>query len=155
MVYFIFVPIKNLQVNENHECNVVVTWPRHMISFVITSSKILLSSSITFTYHFIPNGTPFWYMKLHLSMIENRFTYIALLNSAPATILFDEKRTICYNTLLRFISSPLFPLILLYNYWASSSKMVISWFRAFFGLYSQFKTRKALWSIVQLAECSK
>ena len=73
--------------------NVVATWLRHMISLVITFNDIPLSLPITLTYHLVPDDSPFWCTKPHLSIIGNWPSYIALLGSVPAVILFIGKRT--------------------------------------------------------------
>ena len=57
-----------------------------MISLVITSNDIPLSLLIALTYYLVPDGSPFRYTKSHLSIVGNRFSYIALLRSLPAAI---------------------------------------------------------------------
>ena len=71
-------------------CNVVGTWPRHMILLIIISNDISLSSPIAFTHCLVPNGSLFWYTKPHSSIVENWLSYIALLGSAPATMLLSS-----------------------------------------------------------------
>ena len=85
-------------------CNVVATWPRHIILLVIISNNIPLSLPIALTYCLVFDCSPFWYTKPYLSIIENRFSYITLLKSPPAAISFVEKRFFCYHTLLELIS---------------------------------------------------
>ena len=70
----------------------MATWPRHMISFVIISNDIPLSPLIAFTYHLIPICLHSRYTKPHLSIVGNRLSYIALLRSALAVILFVGTR---------------------------------------------------------------
>ena len=67
-------------------CNIVATWPRYVISLVIIPNEIPLSPLIALTYCLVPDGSPFWYTKPHLSIVGNRLSYIALLGSAPAAI---------------------------------------------------------------------
>ena len=81
-------------------CNVVATWPRHVISLVIILNDIPLSLPIALTYHFVLDGSPFWYTKPHSSIVGNWFSYIALLRSPPAAIPFVEKRTSRYLSVI-------------------------------------------------------
>ena len=108
----------------------------HVILLVITSNNIPLSLSIVLTYYLVLNGSLFQYTKSHPSIFENWFSYIVLIKSALAVILFIRKHTICHYTLLGLISSLLLLLFLIYNYWAVDSKIAIGWFRAFFRLNS-------------------
>ena len=133
-------------------CNVVATWPRHVISLIIISSDISLSLPIGLTYCFIPNGLFFWYTKFYSSIVGNRLSYIALLRSPLATISFVGQRSLHHHTLLGLISPP--PLSS-YNYWAVGFKMAIGWSRAFFGSYPQFRTRRVWWPIARFLRYSK
>ena len=78
----------------------MATWPCHVISLVIMPNDILLSSLITLAYCLVPSGSPFWYIKPHLSIIWNWLSYIALLKSPPAAIPFVGKRTSCYSSII-------------------------------------------------------
>ena len=68
------------------KCNVVATWPCHVISLVIIPNNIALSPPIALTYYLVLDGSPFWYTKPHSSIVGNRLSYIALLRSLPAAI---------------------------------------------------------------------
>ena len=81
-----------------NRCNVVATWPRHVISLIIISNNIPLSPLIAFTYRLVPDGSLFWYTKPYSSIVGNRLSYIALLRSPPAAIPFVEKRSLRYPT---------------------------------------------------------
>ena len=81
-------------------CNVVATWPHHVILLVIISNDISLSLPIAFTYCLIPDGSPFQYTKPHSSIIGNWFSYIALLRSIPAAIPSVGKRTSRYPSVI-------------------------------------------------------
>ena len=85
-----------------------------MILVVIISNDILLSPSIALTYYLVSNGSFFQYTKSYSSIIGNCFSYIILLKSIPAVILFVGKRIICHYILLGLIS-PL-SLLLPYDY---------------------------------------
>ena len=74
-------------------CNIVATWPRHVILLVIASNKIPLSLPIALTYCLVPDGSSFWYTKSHSSIVGNRLFYISLLKSPPAAIPFVGKHT--------------------------------------------------------------
>ena len=126
-----------------------------MILLIIISNNILLSLPIALTNHFIPDGSLFWYTKSHLSIVGNCLSYIALLKSTLATILFFKKCTIYHYTLLRLIFSSFLLPFLPYNYWAVGFKMAISWSRTFFESYPQFRTKKAWWPIARFAGRSK
>ena len=78
--------LTKIALKKKGNCNVVATWPRHVILLVITSNNISLSPPIALTHCLIPDGSPFWYTKPHSSIVGNRFSYIALLGSAPAAI---------------------------------------------------------------------
>ena len=94
---FIIVIYNNIYFfNELYKCNVVATWPHHVILLVIISNDIPLSPPITLTYYLVPDSWPFWYTKPYSSIIGNYPSYIALLKSAPAVILFVGKRTGCH-----------------------------------------------------------
>ena len=69
-----------------------------MISLVIISNKIPLNLLIILTYYFVPDGLLFQYTKPYLSIVGNRFSYILLLKSAPAAILFVGKRSLSHLT---------------------------------------------------------
>ena len=79
-------------------CNVMATWPCHVISLVIISNNIPLSLPIALTYRLVLDGSPFWYTKLHSSIVGNWLSYIALLRSPPAAIPFVEKRSLRHLT---------------------------------------------------------
>ena len=67
-------------------------WPHHVISLVIPSNNILLSPPIALTYCLVPDGSSFQYTKTYSSICWESASYIALLRSLPATILFVRKR---------------------------------------------------------------
>ena len=92
-----------------------------MISWVIIFNDIPPSPPIVLTYCLVPDSSPFWYIKPHSSIVGNRLSYIALLKSAPAAILFVEKR---------FFHHPTAVLILTYKYpvcWDSTFFIRIRW----------------------------
>ena len=70
----------------------MATWPRHVALIVIISNNISLSPPIAIINHLVSDNSPFWYTKLHLSIIKNQPSYIELLRSALAIILFVGKR---------------------------------------------------------------
>ena len=78
--------LTKLAPKKESNCNVVAMWLCHVILLVIIPNSIPLSAIIAFTYCLVPNGSPFWYNKPDLSIVGNRFSYIGLLESAPATI---------------------------------------------------------------------
>ena len=69
--------------------NIVATWPRHVISLVISSNNIPLSPLISFAYHLLSDDSPFQFTKPYLSTIGNWLSYIALLESTPSIILLQ------------------------------------------------------------------
>ena len=71
--------------------NIVAIWPHHVILLVIISNNILLSLPIAFIYCFVFNSSSFQYIKPHLSIVGNQLSYIVLLKSASAAILFIWK----------------------------------------------------------------
>ena len=71
---------------EQVKCNVVATWPRHVISLVIIPNNIPLSPPIALAYCLVPDGSLFQYTKPHSTIVGNRLSYIALLGSPPAAI---------------------------------------------------------------------
>ena len=75
-------------------------WPYYLISLVIISSNIPLNLPIALIYHLVPNDSSFWYIKPHLSIVRNWFSYIVLLGSASAAISFIEKRFFRYLTMV-------------------------------------------------------
>ena len=81
-------------------CNVVSTWPHHVISLVIKSNNISLSPPIALTYCLVSDGSSFQYTKLHSSIVGNRLFYIALLRSLPAAIPFVGKRISRYPSVI-------------------------------------------------------
>ena len=83
-------------------CNVVATWLCHVILLIIISNNILLSPLIALTNYLIPDDSSFWYTKPHLSIVENRLFYIALLRSAPAAILFVGKHSLHHPIAVSF-----------------------------------------------------
>ena len=99
-------------------CNVVATWPHHMISLIIISNNIPLSPPIALTYHLIPIGLHSWYTKLYPSIVGNWLSYITLLRSAPAIILLLRSApsviVLCWNSLLLFFLLFFLP----YDHWA-------------------------------------
>ena len=82
-------------------CNVVATWPHHVISLIILSNEIPLSLPIVLTYCL--DGSPFWYTKPHSSTVGNRPSYIALLKSPPAAIPFVGKHSFRHPTIFPFV----------------------------------------------------
>ena len=54
-----------------YDYSIVISWPRHMISLVIIFHNILLSPLIALIYRFVLDGSPFRYIKPHLSIIKN------------------------------------------------------------------------------------
>ena len=96
-------------------CNVVVTWPRHVISLVIPSNNILLSPPIALTYYL--DGSLFQYTKSYSSIVGSRLPISHcweahqplshLLRSLPAAILFVGKRSLyhlyCHPTIFPFV----------------------------------------------------
>ena len=78
-----------------------------MILLVITSKDILLNLSIVLIYHLISNGSSFKYIKPHLFIIGNRFSYIALLKNVSA-------RYLCYSIIFPFVEIQFF---LVKYYW--------------------------------------
>ena len=62
-----------------------------MILLIITSNNILLNLLIILIYYLIPIILYFLYAKLHLFIVRNQFSYIVLLKSVPAVILFVKK----------------------------------------------------------------
>ena len=78
--------------------NIVAMWPCHMILLVIISNNIPPSLPIALTYNLIPDGSSFQYTKPHSSIVENWLSYIVLLKSAPAAILFDGKHSLYHLT---------------------------------------------------------
>ena len=74
-------------------CNVVATWPRHMISLVIISNDIPLSPPIALTYYLVPDGSPFQYTKPHSAIFGNWLSYIAVIEKPTSCYL------ICWETL--------------------------------------------------------
>ena len=109
-----------------------------MISLVITSNNIPLSLSIALAYHLVPDGSPFWYTKPHLSIVEKR--------TSRYPICWEAFHLSSY--LLEFNSPPLPPPLPLYNYWAVGYTNLL-WIKPLVG------TRKAWWPSARLAECSK
>ena len=71
----------------------MATRPRHGISLIITSNNISLSLSIVLIYYLIPNSSPFWYTKPHLSIVGNWLSHITLLRRIIAIILFVGKHS--------------------------------------------------------------
>ena len=77
-------------------CNIMATWPRHVISLVILPNDILLSPPIALIYCL--DGSPFWYTKPHSFIVGNWLFYIALLRSPQAAILFVGKHSLRHAT---------------------------------------------------------
>ena len=67
-------------------CNVVATWPHHVISFIITLNDIPLSPPIALTYHFVPDGSPFWCTKPHSSICWKSTLLHHIAETLPAVI---------------------------------------------------------------------
>ena len=88
-----------------------------MILLIIIFNDIILSPPITLTYHLIAISLYSQYTKFYPSIIKNRFSYIILLKSKLAVILFIKKRYIRHYNLLK-LTSPIFFLFLSYNYGA-------------------------------------
>ena len=78
----------------------LVTSSRHVISLVIIPNNITLSPPIALTYCLVSDGSPFQYTKPHSSIVGNWLSYIALLRSPPAAILFVGKRTSRYPSVI-------------------------------------------------------
>ena len=51
----------------------------HMILLIIVSNNISLCPPNALTYHFIPDGSFFQYIKPHSSIVRNWFSFIVLL----------------------------------------------------------------------------
>ena len=81
----------------------MATWPCHVISLVIPSNDIPLSLPITLTYYLVPDGSSFWCTIPYSSIIGNCLSYIVLLKSPLAAILFVEKRSLRHPSILPFI----------------------------------------------------
>ena len=67
----------------------MATRPHHVISLVIPPNNILLNPPIALTYCL--DSSPYQYTKPHSSIIGNQPSYIALLRSLQAAILFVGK----------------------------------------------------------------
>ena len=67
--------------------NDMATW-LHYVMLIITFNNILLSPPIALIYHLVPDGSFFWYTKPYLFIIGKYLSYILLLRSIPAIILF-------------------------------------------------------------------
>ena len=93
-------------------------WPHYVISLVIISNNILISLSIALTYYFICDNSLFWYTKPYSYIIRNSSSYIALLKSVPAVILYWQ----AYHLSLYFIQ--------IYFFCSSTSalQLMSSWF---------------------------
>ena len=78
-------------------CNVVATWPRHVISLVITLNDIPLSPPIALTYHFCS-----W--RLALSMHQTSFIYLLGINS-PSSHCWNvpSRHPYCHPTIFPFV----------------------------------------------------
>ena len=110
----------------------------HVISFVITSNDILLSPPIALTYHLVPDGSFFWYIKPHLSVVEK----------CTSRYPIGWKTLHPSSYLLRLTSSPPFLPPSLYNYWTAGYTSLF-WIKPLVG------TRKAWWPSARLAGRSK
>ena len=71
-----------------------------MISLIILSNNILLSLPIALTYQLVSNSSSFQYTKPHSSIVGNRLSYIVLLRSALAAIIFVRKRFFRHLTMV-------------------------------------------------------
>ena len=111
-------------------------------------SLVIISPPIALIYHFVSDGLPFRYIKPHPSIVGNCLSYIALLRSIPAVILFVEKRTIRHYILLGLASTLLPPPLPLYNHWAVGYTSLL-WIKSLAG------TKKAWWLITRFAGCSR
>ena len=110
----------------------------HVISLVITSNNILLSPPIALAYYLVLDGSPFWYTKPYLSIVEKRISRYS--------ICWEALHLSSY--LLGFTSSPP-PLPLPpYNYWAIGYTSLL-WIKP------PVRTRRAWWPSAQLAGRSK
>ena len=67
-------------------CNVVATWPCHMISLVITLNDISLSPPIALTYHFDPDSLPFQCTKPHSSICWESTLFHHIAETLPTVI---------------------------------------------------------------------
>ena len=110
-----------------------------MISLVITSNNIPLNPPIALAYHLIPDGSPFWYIKSPLSIVEKR----------------TSRYPICWKALypssylLRFTSPPpSLSLLLSYNYWTVGYTSLL-WIKPLVGI------RRAWWPSARLTRRSK
>ena len=109
----------------------------HVISLVITSNDIPLSPTIALAYHFVSNGSPFWYTKPHPSIVEKR--------TSRYPICWEALHPSSY--LLGFTSPPPFLLLLPYNYWTVSYTNLLR-------IKPSIGTRKAWWPSAQLVGCN-
>ena len=78
--------IKTLNISFFNICNVVATWPCHVISLVITLNNIPLSPPIALTYHFVPDGSPFRCTKPHSSICWELTLLHHIAETLPAVI---------------------------------------------------------------------
>ena len=56
---------------KKNDCNIVTTWPYHVILLVFISNNISLNLLIAFTYYHICIGLYSWDIKLYLSIMRN------------------------------------------------------------------------------------
>ena len=85
-----------------------------MILLVIISNNILVSSSIIFIYYFISINLLSQYIKPHLSIFGNQFSYITLLKNIFGVILL-LKNVFIYHLITVLISTYKYPI-----YWNPS-----------------------------------
>ena len=83
-------------------CNVVATWPRHVISLVITLNDIPLSPPIALTYHFCS-----WWLAF--LMHQTSFIYLLGIDS-PSSHRWDapSRHPYCHPTIFPFVGNATF-----------------------------------------------
>ena len=106
-------------------CNVVATWPHHVILLVISSNNIPLSLPIALTYCF--DGSSFWYTKPHSSIIGNQLPTLHCWEALPAAIPFVRKHSHCHSTIFPFVGKQ--P-SLIWFYWGTRSLLIALQLRA-------------------------
>ena len=109
-----------------------------MILLVITSNDISLSLLIPLAYYLVLDGSPFWYIKPHPSIIEKRISRYL--------ICWEALHPSSY--LLGFTSPLPSPPFSPYNYWAVG-------YTSFFWIKPPVGTRKTCWSSARLVGRSK
>ena len=109
----------------------------HVILLIITSNDIPLSPPIALAYHLVPDGSSFWYTKLHPSIVEKC--------TSRYSIYWKTLHPLSY--LLEFTSPPLL-LLPPYDYWAVGYTSLLR-------IKPPVGTRKAWWPSARLARRSK